>query len=74
MTLNDALFLTGAPNRAQLAKILGISPMAIYRWDTENIPWARALQVHEYARTRPTAEEDHEHHGPVNHGETRGAD
>ena len=72
MTLNDALFLTGAPNRAQLAKILGISPMAIYRWDTENIPWARALQVHEYARMR-TAVPAHTHYGPDNHGETSGA-
>ena len=72
MTLNDALFLTGAPNRAQLAKILGISPMAIYRWDTENIPWARALQVNEYARARATVPA-HTHYGPDNHGETSGA-
>ena len=72
MTLNDALFLTGAPNRAQLAKILGISPMAIYRWDTENIPWARALQVHEYARARATVPA-HTPNGPDNHGETSGA-
>jgi hypothetical protein len=52
MDIKEALKITGTENRAQLAYLLGISPMAIYKWDVKEIPWARALQVKEIVRER----------------------